>query len=392
MVWVCRKGPGSRCHLVKTPSFSRINSFGMLPRGVTRLLSSIRVMVPFLLAMLVYLRAFLMARHSLAMETAVLRQQLAVYKRKRPRPKLNQFDRLFWVVVRRMWNNWSEALILVKPDTVISWHRAGYRLFWRWRSRPRRVGRPKVAEEVRLLIRRIKRENPSWGAPRIHGELLLLGFDISEPTVSRYLRQLKRIPDKNKASQWRAFLSNHREAIAAFDFFTVPDLYFRTLYCFFVIEHARRRILQFNVTFHPTSDWIVQQLREAFPLPCPYRYVLFDHDSKFGSEVLQFLKSSALKPIHTTIRSPWQNGVAERWVGSARRELLDHVIPLNEFHLRRLGREYLAYYHQDRTHIGLNKNTPAERAVESRSPLQTRIVSTSRLGGLHHRYRWSEPA
>ena len=137
----------------------------MLPRGVTRLLSSIRVMVPFLLAMLVYLRAFLMARHSLAMETAALRQQLSVYKRKRPRPKLNQFDRLFWVVVRRMWNSWSEALILVKPDTVISWHRAGYRLFWRWRSRPRRVGRPKVAEEVRLLIRRIKRENPSWGAP-----------------------------------------------------------------------------------------------------------------------------------------------------------------------------------------------------------------------------------
>jgi len=189
-----------------------------------------------------------------------------------------------------------------------------------------------------------------------------------------------------------AFLNNHREAIAAFDFFTVPDLYFRTLYCFFVIEHARRRILQFNVTFRPTSDWIVQQLREAFPLPCPYRYVLFDHDSKFGSEVLQFLKSSALKPIHTTIRSPWQNGVAERWVGSARRELLDHIIPLNEYHLRRLGRDYLVYYHQDRTHIGLNKNTPGERAVEKRSRSQTRIGSISRLGGLHHRYRWSEAA
>jgi len=161
------------------------------------------------------------------------------------------------------------------------------------------------------------------------------------------------------------------------------------LYCFFVIEHARRRILHFNVTFHPTSDWIVQQLREAFPLPGPYRYVLFDHDSKFGNEVLQFLYSSALKPMRTSIRSPWQNGVAERWVGSARRELLDHIIPLNEYHLRRLGRDYLAYYHQDRTHIDLSKNTPGERAVESRSPFQTRIVSVSRLGGLHHRYRWA---
>jgi putative transposase len=349
-------------------------------------------MVTFLLAMLVYARAFLMGRHSLAMETAALRQQLAVYKRKQPRPKLNQFDRLFWIVVRRVWNNWSEALVLVKPDTVISWHRAGYRLFWRWRSRPHRVGRPKVAEEVRRLIRRMKRENPRWGAPRIHGELLLLDFDISEPTVSRYLQQLKRIPDEKKGSQWHAFLNNHREVIAAFDFFTVPNLYFRTLYCFFVIEHARRCVLHFNVTFHPTSDWIVQQLRDAFPLPCPYRYVLFDHDSKFGSEVLQFLNSSALTPMRTSIRSPWQNGVAERWVGSARRELLDHVIPLNEFHLRRLGREYLAYYHQDRTHIGLNKNTPAERVVESRSALQSRIVSTSRVGGLHHRYRWSEAA
>ena len=238
----------------------------------------------------------------------------------------------------------------------------------------------------------MKRENPSWGAPRIHGEVLLLGFDISEPTVSRYLQRLKRNPDESKASQWLAFLNNHREALAAFDFFTVPNLYFRTLYCFFVIEHTRRRILHFNVTFHPTSDWIVQQLREAFPLPGPYRYVLFDHDSKFGNEVLQFLNSSALKPMRTSIRSPWQNGVAERWVGSVRRELLDHIIPLNEYHLRRLGRDYLAYYHQDRTHIGLNKRTPADRAVEERSPFQTRIMSTPRLGGLHNRYRWSEAA
>jgi putative transposase len=239
-----------------------------------RVPNSIRVMSTFLLGTLAYVWTFLARRHSLAMEMIALRQQLAVYKRNQPRPQLNQCDRLFWVLVCRLWSEWSKALILVKPDTVVSWHRAGYRLFWRWRSRSRRGGRPKLAEEVRRLIRRMKKENPSWGAPRIHGELLLLGFDVSEPTVSRYLQQLKRRPDESKASQWLAFLNNHREAIAAFDFFTVPNLYFRTMYCFFVIEHARRRILHFNVTAHPTSDWIVQQLREAFPLPCPYQYVL----------------------------------------------------------------------------------------------------------------------
>jgi transposase InsO family protein len=238
----------------------------------------------------------------------------------------------------------------------------------------------------------MKRENPTWGAPRIHGELVLLGFDISEPTVSRYLRQLKRIPEESKASQWLAFLNNHREIIAAFDFFTVPNLWFRTLYCFFAIEHDRRRILHCNVTLHPTSAWIVQQLREAFPMPCPYRYVVFDHDAKFGTDVLNFLKSSYLTPMRTSIRSPWQNGTAERWVGSARRELLDHVIPLNEYHLRRLGRDYVAYYHQDRSHIGLNKSTPAKRVVETRSSGRSHLISMPRLGGLHHRYVWSEAA
>jgi putative transposase len=260
------------------------------------------------------------------------------------------------------------------------------------RSRGRRAGRPKIEAEIRRLIRRMKAENATWGAPRIHGELLQLGFEISEPTVSRYLRHLKRVPDTGKTKQWVAFLNNHREVIAAFDFFTIPSLAFRTLYCFFAIEHGRRRILHLNVTLHPTSDWIVQQLREAFPLPCHYQYVLFDHDAKFGSEVLKFLKSSDLKPMRTSIRSPWQNGTAERWVGSARREMLDHIIPLNEYHLRRLGRDYQACYHDDRTHIGLNKATPASRAVAHRSIQKAQIAAAPRIGGLHHRYSWSEAA
>lgn len=343
-------------------------------------------------AVLAYLRAFAVSRHVLALEAVALRQQLAVYKRKQPRPNLHRSDRLFWVVLRRISTHWSEALILVKPETVVSWHRAGYRLFWRWRSRPHSAGRPKVAEEIRRLIRRLRSENPSWGAPRIHGELLLLGFEISEPTVSRYLQRFKRIPEESKAKQWLAFLNNHREMIAAFDFFTVPSLSFRTFYCFFAIEHGRRRILQFNATLHPTSDWIVQQLREAFPLPCPYQYVVFDHDANFGNDVLQFLKSSDLKAVRTSIPSPWQNGTAERWVGNVRRELLDHIIPVNEFHLRRLGRDYLAYYHDDRTHIALRKATPSNRAMEQRSIERTQITCAPRLGGIHHRYTWSEAA
>ncbi|PYU77946.1 MAG: hypothetical protein DMG50_29220, partial [Acidobacteria bacterium] len=234
--------------------------------------------------------------------------------------------------------------------------------------------------------------NPTWGAPRIHGELLQLGCEISEPTVSRYLHNLNGCRDEGRAKRWLAFLNNHREVIAAFDFLTVPSLTFRTLYCFFVIEHGRRRILHFNVTEHPASDWIVQQLREALPLPCPYRYVLFDRDTKFGGDVVEFLHASSMKPIRTSVRSLWQNGVAERWVGSLRREVLDHVIPLNDQHLRRLGREYIAYYQEDRTHIGLEKTTPAGRPVEPRptEPRQPRALP--RIGGLHHRYTWPTAA
>jgi transposase InsO family protein len=235
-------------------------------------------------------------------------------------------------------------------------------------------------------------ENPSWGAPRIHGELLQLGFEVSEPTVSRYLKRLKRRPDKSKVQRWMAFLQNHREVIAAFDFFTVPTVSFRVLYCFFVIEHQRRRILHFKATAHPTSDWILQQLREALPLPCPYRYIIFDRDCKFGTEVLSFLEASGIRAVRSSVRSPWQNGVAERWVGSIRREMLDHVIPLNERHLIRLSLEYVRYYHDDRTHLGLNQETPGARRTESRPNVVGAPRAEERIGGLHHWYTWAAAA
>ncbi len=336
-------------------------------------------MVPVVRAVVAYFRAFFVTRHDLALEIAALRQQLAVSKRKQPRPRLRQPDRLFWILLRKLWLHWRQALILVKPETV-GWHRAGFRLFCRFRSRYRLPGRPKVSLQIRELIRCMKEDNPSWGAPRIHGELLLLGFEISEPTVSRYLRQLKRHYEGDEAKRWLAFLNNHREVIAALDFFTVPTVTFRVLYCFFVIEHGRRRILHFHASAHPTGEWILQQLREAFALPCPYRYVILDRDAKFSSEILEFLRSSGIRPIRTSIRSPWQNGIAERWVGSCRRELLDHVIPLDEKHLQRLGREYLAYYHDDRTHIGLAKQTPSRRSVQIRPGPSSKVEASPRIG------------
>ena len=283
------------------------------------------------------------SRSSLLLENLVLRQQLAVLKRKRPRPRIAALDKLFWVVARKFWSGWKQALIIVSPDTVVRWHRAGFALYWRAISRTRHVfGRKRISKEVRDLIFRMVVENPTWGAPRIHGELLMLGFDVSERTISRWIRRAPRDPEP--AKRWLAFLRNHREAIAAMDFFTVPSVSFRLLYCFFVISHDRRRILHFNVTRHPTSAWVIQQLREAFPFEAGPRFLIFDHDSKFSFEVAAAVRSLNVRPVRTSLESPWQNGVAERWVESCRRDILDHVIALNELHLKRLIKEYVLYY------------------------------------------------
>jgi hypothetical protein len=288
-----------------------------------------------------------------------------------------------------LWSRWTDVLVIVKPETVIGWHRAGFRLYWRWRSRTG-GGRPKISDELRVLIRRLAEENPDWGAPRIHGELVKLGFAVSERTVARYLRTIRRRRDPGK--RWLAFLQNHREVIVAFDFFTVPTVTFQLLYCFFVIEHARRKILHCNVTRHPTAEWVVQQLREAFPEAGPYRYVIFDRDSKFDGDVIAFLKATGLQPRQTSIQSPWQNGIAERWIGGCRREILDHIIALNEQHLRRLLRDYITYFHEDRIHDGLAKDTPNRRAVEQKPSPNAELISSARLGGLHRRYAWRQAA
>jgi putative transposase len=229
---------------------------------------------------------------------------------------------------------------------VVRWHRSGFALYGRAISKARRmVGRKRISKEVRDLPFRMVRENPTWGAPRIHGELLMLGFDVSEKTISSCMRRAPRDPERVK--RWLAFLRNHREVIAAMDFFTVPTFTFEVLYCFFVIDHDRRRVLHFNVTRHPTSTWIVQQLRGAFPYQSAPRFLILDRDAKYGLEVPIAVRSMAIRPIRTSFRSPWQNGIAERWVESCRRDLLDHVMAINERHLKRLLSDYVHYDHED---------------------------------------------
>src|SRR5712664_3898766 len=300
----------------------------------------------------------LRARRSLLLENLALRQQLAVLKRRHPRPRLDLLDKLFWVAVRRFWSGWQQSLIAVTPETVVRWHRGGFRLFWKLISRVRRpVGRRQTSKEVRELIFRMVVESPTWGAPRIHGELRVLGFGVSERTISRWMKRAPRDPDP--AKRWLAFLRNHREAIAAMDLFTVPTITFGALYCFFVISHYRRRILHVNVTKHPTSGWIIQQLREAFPFAASHKYLIFDRDQKFGFEVIAAVKAASIIPKRTSFRSPWQNGIAERWVGSCRRDLLDHIVVLDERHLSRLLSEYVRYFHEDRTHPGVGQRNSA---------------------------------
>src|ERR1700726_1453893 len=324
----------------------------------------------------------LRARRSLLLENLALRQQLAVLKRRHPRPRLELLDKLFWVAIRRFWSEWQRSLIAVTPETVVRWHRGGFRLYWKLLSKVRRpAGRRQTSKEVRDLIFRMVVENPTWGAPRIHGELLVLGFDVSERTISRWMRRAPRDPEP--AKRWLAFLRNHQEAIAAMDLFTVPTVTFSVLHCLFVIDHGRRRILHFNVTPRPTTAWIVQQVREAFPYQSAPRFLIFDRDAKYGLEAAVAMRSMSIRPVRTSFRSPWQNGIAERWIESCRCDLLDHVIALNERHLKRLLSEYVRYYHADRTHLGLDKQTPAGRA---RSMSRKTVVSRPRLGGLHHRY------
>ena len=306
------------------------------------------------------------------MEILALRQQLAVLNRTVHRPKLRRRDRFFWVVLSTLWSKWREVLVIVKPETVINWHRQGFRLYWKWKSRARRVGRPKIAVEIRELIRRMSRENPLWGVPRVHAELRLLGFDVAESTVARYRIKSWKPPSQN----WKNFLKNHAGQIAAADFFVVPTAGFRLLYCFIILRHDRRRVVHCNVTEHPTAVW---------PEDSAPRFLLRDRDSIYGSEFRHRVKGLLIEEVITAARSPWQNPYSERVIGTLRRECLDHLIIINEDHLRRILRDYLDYYHNCRPHQSLERNSSAPREIDP--PTNGQVIALPQVGGLHHRYQ-----
>ena len=334
-----------------------------------------------LTTLLATLSSIFRSRAALELENLALRHQIGVLQRSaRKRPRLTPGDRLLWVWLSRIWSDWRSVLAIVQPDTVVAWHRKGFRLFWTWKIRRGQPGRPTVPREVRDLIRRMCRENPGWGAPRIHGELLKLGIDIGESSVSKYMVRGRKPPSQT----WRTFLENHAQQLVSIDFFTVPTLRFQVLYVFLVLAHDRRRILHFNVTAHPTAEWAGQQLREAFPFDQLPRYLLRDRDAIFGDEFRGQVRDMGIQEVLSTPRSPWQRAYVERVIGSIRRECLDHVIVFHETSLRRILDSYFDYYHRSRTHLSLGKDAPEPRPIQP--PEMGPVVAVPQVGGLHHRY------
>lgn len=314
------------------------------------------------------------------LEILALRHQLAVLQRQKKRARLRATDRLLWVVISRLWKQWPSALLIVKPETVIGWHRKGFRLYWRWKSRAGKLGRPPVNHETRELIRQMSSANPLWGAPRIHGELLKLGIEISQATVAKYMMRCRKPPSQT----WRTFLENHAQQLVAIDFLVVRTMSFRLLFVFVAMSHNRRHALHFNVTSHPTAEWTARQIAEAIPWDSAPRYLLHDRDSIYGAAFHQQVESMGIMEVLTAPRSPWQNAYAERFIGSLRRECLDHIIILNESSLKPILKRYFEYYEHSRTHLSLQKDAPAARAVQL--PELGRVIELPQVGGLHHRY------
>jgi len=324
---------------------------------------------------------FLFGGHrQLALENLALHQQLAVYKRTVIRPLLRRSDRLFWVGLARVWAGWRQPLVIVTPDTVLRWQRRRFREYWTRLSGGSTGGRPTVDTEIKALITAMATANPLWGAPRIHGELLKLGLDVAERTVSRLMPKRRPRPSQT----WRTFLDNHVRDLVSLDFFTVPTAGLRVLFVLLVLAHDRRRVVHFNVTARPTAHWTAQQIVDAFPDDSAPSYLLRDRDQVYGEQFRHRVKGMRIVEVLTAPHSPWQNPFVERLIGSIRRECLNHVLVLGERHLRRVLFRYFSYYHRARTHLSLDKDAPDVRPVQLSEVGE--IVALREVGGLHHRY------
>ena len=311
-------------------------------------------------------------------ENAVLRHQLIILRRRlHGRVRLTNHDRWFFIQLYRWFPAILRVLTIMRPETLVRWHRAGFRRYWRWKSR-RRGGRPPVETELRALIRRMSIENPLWGAPRIHGELLKLGFEVAQSSVAKY-KVKRRVPP---SQGWRTFLRNHAPDIAAMDLFVVPTIGFDLLYALVIVRLDRRDLVWINVTTNPTAEWVARQITEAFPWDMAPGYMIRDRDRVYGTVVTRRLRAMGIRDKPIAPASPWQNGFAERLIGSIRRECLDHIIVLGEVHLRRILKSYARYYNETRTHLALDKDAPLSRTVKRAG----RILCRPILGGLHHEY------
>jgi transposase InsO family protein len=311
-------------------------------------------------------------------ENAVLRQQLIVLRRRlHGRVRLTNSDRWFFILLYRWFPSILQVLTIIRPETLIRWHRSGFRRYWRWKSRSL-GGRPQIEAGLRALIRQMSMENPLWGAPRIHGELLKLGFEVAQSSVAKYMVKRRGPPGQG----WLTFLRNHAPDIAAMDFFVVPTIGFDLLYAFVVVRLDRRDLVLINVTRNPTAEWVARQITEAFPWDEAPQYLIRDRDRIYGAIVTRRLRAMGIRDKPTAAASPWQNGFAERLIGSIRRECLDHVVVFGEAHLRRILRSYSRYYNDIRTHRSLDKDAPVSRPVQRAGSIKSFAI----LGGLHHRY------
>ena len=321
----------------------------------------------------------LRSRASLELELVALRHQVSVLRRQhKGRLRLFATDRLLWVWLYRIWPRCLDAMVLVKPATVIQWHHKGFRLYWRRRSRP--LGRPRKSTQIRDLIRRMSMANPLWGAPRIHGELLKLGIAVCQATVGRYMPWRPKAPSPT----WRSFLHNHMRETAAIDMFVVVTATFRLLYTLIVLGHDRRKVIHFDVTQNPNQVWLARQMTEAFPWDSAPRFLLRDRDAAYGQTFRDRVQAMGIEEVITAPRSPWQNAYVERIIGSIRRECLNHIIIFDERHLRRVLSAYFQYHHQSRTHLSLNKDCPEPRPIQP--PSAGTVIAFPQVGGLHHRY------
>ena len=318
------------------------------------------------------------SKSRLEAENAALRHQLIVLRRKMPRRvRLTNNDRWFLIHLYRWFPSILQVLTIVQPETLVRWHRASFRGYWRWKSRPW-GGRPPIETDLRALIWRMSMDNPLWGAPRIHGELLKLGFEVAQSSVAKYMLKRRGPPSQG----WRTFLQNHAPDIAAMDLFVVPTIGFDLLYSFVIVRLDRRDLVWINVTTNPTAEWIARQLTEAFPWNEAPRYLIRDRDRIYGAVVTRRLRAMGIRDKPIAPASPWQNGFAERLIGSIRRECLDHLVILSEAHLRRVLRAYAGYYNKIRTHRSLDKDAPGFRSVQRIGNIASHAV----LGGLHHHY------